>query len=123
MLMLSVFDSENAATRFQSTMSDSYRSSSTRGWSQSCGACSEIQTMIQLTAADARTWRRPQPTPIGTQTSSLFASLLFQFRGRTYLTMMLQQKGSSEFTICLSIARPKFLFSKAFFALFIRVSG
>jgi len=56
---------ENIVTRFQSTMSDFCRISSTRGWIRLCGGCLGIPTTIQLTAAVVQTWRRPQPTPTG----------------------------------------------------------
>jgi len=49
---------ENVVTRSLSTMSVFCRSSSTHGWTRSCGGCSGIQTMIQLTNAAAQTRRR-----------------------------------------------------------------
>jgi len=61
---------EIIVTRFQSTMSGFYRTSSTHGWIGSCGGCSGIPATIQSTAAIAQIWRRLQPTPTGMSVST-----------------------------------------------------
>jgi len=60
---------ENFVTRSLSIMSVFCRSSSTHGWTRSCGGCSRIQTMIQLTAAAVQTRRRQLSTLTGASVS------------------------------------------------------